>query len=265
MKRFFYRGLSAVRRLRAAASTFGRVLLGGNYARLSYSQYGEDMVLQAVFARYPSTYSGLYVDVGAHHPMRFSNTRYFYELGWSGICVDPLPSSAKLFARWRPRDIFLQAGVAETEGEMTYYLFDEPALNTFSKKIASENPSPIVAREKIQVYPLCKILADNLSGGSRIDFLSVDVEGMDIEVLRSNSWSDYRPYVVLIEETMAVTFADINNIEIVIFMKQQGYQAFARTPSGVFFIDTRSAAYDGSSYLRYTNVNPAGSGAKGKL
>ena len=241
---------SALRRICAASGAFARVLAGSEHASRSYSQYGEDMVLRAVFARYPPAYAGFYVDVGGHHPMRFSNTRYFYERGWSGISIDPLPGCSRLFARWRPRDTFLQTGVADTEGEMTYFMFDEPALNTFSEKIAGENSARVTAKERVSVYPLRRIFADYLPTGRDIDFLSVDVEGMDMAVLCSNDWAHYRPRVVLIEETSSATLAEVESLEAAIFMKQQGYRAFARTPSALFFVDTRATTYDGGCYLR---------------
>ena len=246
-------GRSAWRRLRAASSAFGRVLVSSEYATRSYSQYGEDMVLKAIFARYPPSYPGFYVDIGAHHPLRFSNTQFFYERGWTGICVEPLPTATRLFAWWRPRDVFLSVGVAEAEGALTYFMFDEPALNTFSEKIAGENASRVTAREKVSVHPLRRILADHLPAGREIDFLSVDVEGLDLPVLRSNDWARYRPRIVLIEETSASTLAEVENLESASFMKQQAYRAFARTPSGVFFVDTRSPAYEGNGYLRFVS------------
>lgn len=244
---------SIFRRFYAASTAFRRVFVGNEYASRSYSQYGEDMVLKAIFARYPQTYMGFYVDIGAHHPKRFSNTQFFYERGWSGISVDPLPGSSDLFTRWRPRDVFLQAGVAETEGVMTYFMFDEPALNTFSQKVASENKGSIRAKEIVSVYPLRRIFADYLPPGRDIDFLSVDVEGLDIQVLHSNDWAQCRPRIVLIEETSASTLADVDGLEAVIFMKQNGYSAFARTPSGLFFLDTRSTTYNGGCYLLHSS------------
>jgi hypothetical protein len=134
---------------------------------------------------------------------------------------------------------------------MTYFMFDEPALNTFSEKIASEKADRVTARKKVSVYPLRQILADHLPVGREIDFLCVDVEGLDLEVLRSNDWAHYRPRVVLIEETLAATLADVASLESTIFMNRQEYGAFARTPSGLCFVDTRSTVYEGSCFLRF--------------
>lgn len=250
MKSLVRIGRGAVRRVRASIRAFWQALLGCEVSSRSYSQYGEDMVLKAVFARYPSGYSGCYVDVGAHHPLKFSNSRFFYERGWSGICIDPLPGAAALFARWRPRDTFLQLGVGVTEGELTYFMFDSAAHNTFSEKVARECGQRETAREKVKVLPLRQILAEHVSAGRDIDFLSVDAEGMDLPVLCSNDWARYRPRVVVVEETSASVLADVENLEVAQFMNTQGYRAFARTPSGLFFIDTRSTAYDGGCYLQ---------------
>ncbi|MCK5134019.1 MAG: FkbM family methyltransferase [Candidatus Sabulitectum sp.] len=260
MRKLLHIFRSILQRLCAASNAFRQAFLGRKYlSKPSYSQYGEDMVLKAIFARYPITYPGFYVDIGAHHPLRFSNTRFFYEQGWSGICVDPLPGSAQIFTRWRPRDMFLQVGVANAEGEMTYFMFDEPALNTFSEKIAGENVSRVRLKQKVKVFPLRRIFADHLPA-REVDFLSVDVEGLDMEVLHSNDWTVYRPRIVLIEETIASTLDDVENLEVAIFMKQHAYRAFARTPSALFFVDTRSTVYDGSSYLRFSNITFAKGG-----
>jgi len=74
------------------------------YALKSYSQEGEDMILRRLFEK---QLTGFYVDVGAHHPKRFSNTYFFYKQGWHGINIDAMPGSMKLFEKIRPRDILL--------------------------------------------------------------------------------------------------------------------------------------------------------------
>ena len=96
---------------------------------------GEDIILSEFF---PNKTDGFYVDVGAHHPMRFSNTHMFYKKGWRGINIDAMPGSMKAFERKRPRDINLEIGVSGKEGEMTFYMFDDPALNGFSMEISKD-------------------------------------------------------------------------------------------------------------------------------
>jgi hypothetical protein len=102
----------------------------------SYAQEGEDRVLLRLLE--PLKKSGFYVDVGAHHPVRFSNTYFFYLRNWHGINIDPLPGSMALFNRDRPRDINLELAIASEEQTLNYYMCNEPALNTFSPTLATE-------------------------------------------------------------------------------------------------------------------------------
>jgi hypothetical protein len=101
--------------------------------RTLYSQEGEDVVLARFFEGLGRT--GFYVDIGAHHPVGFSNTFYFYRRGWHGVNVDALPGTAKLFQRMRPRDKTIECGVGLEQGVMTYFAFNEPALNTLLTKL----------------------------------------------------------------------------------------------------------------------------------
>ncbi len=102
-----------------------------SFYQKSYAQEGEDIVLQRFLVE---VNKGFYVDVGAHHPKRFSNTYTYYKKGWRGINIEPRPGSKKLFDKIRPRDINLELPVNSVEEELTYYVFNEPALNGFSKE-----------------------------------------------------------------------------------------------------------------------------------
>ena len=99
----------------------------------SYSQEGEDMILRRLFEKQKT---GFYVDVGAHHPKRFSNTFFFYKKGWSGINIDAMPNSMRLFNEIRPRDTNLEIPISDKKQKLKYYMFNEPALNGFSKELA---------------------------------------------------------------------------------------------------------------------------------
>ena len=153
----------------------------------SFSQEGEDLVLRRFLE---GRKTGFYVDVGAHHPRRFSNTCYFYETGWQGINIDPSASAIEEFDKARPRDINLCLGIAESPGDLTYYIFDEPALNTFDEALKREREANtsyrVVRKTKVTVDRLDNVLGRKLPKGCAIDFMSVDVEGLDLQVLRSN-------------------------------------------------------------------------------
>lgn len=204
------------------------------FQRVSYAQEGEDLILRRVFE---DQRKGFYIDVGAHHPQRFSNTCLFYQAGWSGINIDAAPGSMRLFQRLRPRDTNLELAVGEPAPPKTFYVFNEPALNTFDPKHVKEYQSSgyrVVAQISVPVRALRDILDEHLAPGRRIDFLSIDVEGLDLEVLQSNDWHRFRPTCILVEtlhqDTMAATASPTGQ-----FLRDQGYVLFAKTPNTSFF------------------------------
>jgi FkbM family methyltransferase len=212
-----------------------RNILVDQYAIKSYSQEGEDMILSRIFE---GKRQGFYVDVGAHHPRRFSNTFLFYKRGWSGINVEPNPDAIRIFNSERPRDINLHCGVAESESALKYYYFSDSALNTFDKDVVKsrlENtPYKLVKTEEIAVTRLDHILKMHLPPETEIDFLSIDVEGFDLSVLKSNDWNLYRPTCVL-AEVLNSTLEQAVNSEIAQFMRSNGYSVFARTYNTLIF------------------------------
>lgn len=198
----------------------------------SYSQDGEDMILKALFEQ-KKNYKGFFVDVGAHHPVRFSNTRYFYKRGWNGINIEPTPSAIGAFNTFRKRDINLNIGVGPTKGNLRFYCFNEPALNSFSKEVSEKidkdpaKPYHIIKELDIPILPLSEVFEDYLPQGKKIDFLTIDVEGLDFQVLLSNNWDKYKPDVILVEENVDVD--SVKDSPIYNFLKDRGYSFFAKT------------------------------------
>lgn len=195
-------------------------------SKKSYSQDGEDVALAAFFEE-KKGYRGFFVDVGAHHPVRFSNTWRYYRNGWRGINIDPTPGSMNPFKRWRSRDINLEIGIGAAASTMTFFCFNEPALNTFDPTVAAVrdtgNPYKVIKKVPVPIAPLREVLAQHLPQGQQIDFLSVDVEGLDLEVLKSNDWTNYAPTFVLVEDHVFTMDAP-DNSEIYVFLKGHGYQ-----------------------------------------
>jgi FkbM family methyltransferase len=208
------------------------------WSNRSWSQEGEDQILRRIFERQEK---GFYVDVGAHHPMRFSNTYLFYKRGWKGINIDAMPGSMESFLTHRPRDLNLELGIAAKEQKLDYYVFNEPALNGFSRQLSenrSNSNTNYIIQEviKVQVLPLSSVLDYHLPRGQHIDFMSVDVEGLDLEVLRSNDWSKYRPSFVL-AEVLGSSLHEIGHSETGQLMSSVGYVLYAKCMNTVFFKD----------------------------
>ena len=212
-----------------------RNIVNDPYVTKSYSQEGEDMILRRLFG---DQKIGFYVDVGAHHPFRFSNTYMFYKKGWSGINIDAMPSSMNIFRKFRARDINLELPISEKSEILTYYAFNEPALNGFSKELSNSrlrsHDCKIIFQQDMETKTLAQVLDIYLPVGEKIKFLSIDVEGLDFAVLRSNNWEKYRPEVVLVE-ILASRLEEIITSDISIFMKRYGYSVFAKTFNTVFF------------------------------
>ena len=171
-------------------------------ALMSYSQQGEDLVLNRYFN---NKSTGYYIDIGAHHPKRFSNTAYFYKKGWHGINIDANFEIMRIFDSDRKRDINLALGVSLKEQVLKYYCFNDHAVSTFDEsymkeRIAKDPNSKVIYEKEVQTYPLRTILDNHLPKNMQIDFFNIDVEGLDLDVLKSNNWKKYRPTMIVVEE-----------------------------------------------------------------
>jgi FkbM family methyltransferase len=190
---------------------------------ISYSQNGEDLVLNRIFDGFRA--EGFYVDIGAHHPTRFSNTYLFYLKGWRGINIDAQPGSMVSFIETRPRDINLETGVGTSIDKMLFYQFNEPALNTFNLVEADSKVSITYKRDKgtlVDVRSLNNILKEHVSINQKIDFMSIDVEGNELDVIKSNDWNLFRPNYLLIE-ILRASLEDALNHPVTAFLANYGY------------------------------------------
>jgi FkbM family methyltransferase len=213
-----------------------------SHRKISYAQEGEDRILSALLGLEESDRRrGFYVDVGAHHPERYSNTFLFYIHGWNGINIDAMPGSMNVFCRERSRDINLQAAIADELKTLIFYEFNEPALNSFCRDAASLRNNyrgwKIVRERQIRTTRLSDVLERHLPQGKSIDFMSIDVEGLDLDVLRSNNWVKFRPAVVLVEDSEEALFGTNDNSKIRGYMLQQGYSFCCKTLLTTFFVD----------------------------
>ncbi len=169
---------------------------------VSYAQNREDIIINAFFDNKPK---GFYVDVGANHPVQDSVTKLFYEKGWRGINIEPNQDLLKEIKYDRPEDINLGVGVGEKEAEAVLRQYTESSgLSTVSEEV--KNAENIYYDElkkkyvdiKISIKSLKTIFSEQESL-PKIDFMKIDVEGLEYDVIKGNDWSKFRPELICIE------------------------------------------------------------------
>jgi FkbM family methyltransferase len=203
------------------------------YQLISYSQEAEDLIVQEVLG-HPT--DGFYIDIGAHHPYRFSNTALFYKKGWRGINVEPNPDALTLFQQERLRDINISAGASgEASDALTYYSFVESALNTFDETMAQHrienNHSQLIEKISVPTLMINDIFAQ---ADKHVDFLSIDIEGMEYSVLSHLDFTKYRPTVIIVE-LLETSFTAVFNDPVYQLLIQNSYELVAHTPRSYFF------------------------------
>ena len=169
---------------------------------ISYAQNQEDVLIRRCFR---DQQTGFYVDVGAWDPVLDSVTKYFYELGWSGINIEPHPTSFEKIQRDRPRDINLNQAMSNVRGEMTLHVFDNYlGLCSLSDLDVDVETLPDPSKAEKSVLPVCVDTLDHVleaHGVTHIDFLKIDVEGAERLVLDGLDLTRHRPILLIIEAT----------------------------------------------------------------
>jgi FkbM family methyltransferase len=192
----------------------------GQDVRQSYSQFGEDALVTALL----QSARGFYADVGAHDPWRYSNTALLFERGWQGINIDADPRAIERFRLARPGDINLNVGVACNAGSMEFRLFADGAVNTFLPELAAQQAAFFGQSRgvRVEVFPLLEIFDRYLPHGTVIDYLNIDCEGLDEEVVMSNNWSRYRPKILTVE-LHGMNLDRPCDLRTYCFLREQGY------------------------------------------
>ena len=204
------------------------------YSNLYWSQEGEDILIKRIFA---NKKNGFYVDVGAHHSSRFSNTYKLYkENNWSGVNIDPSLSSYIDLKRKRKRDININIGISDKKEILKFYSFNEGALNTFSlkKKNQLKLNYKLKKTERTQCKKLSDVLDLCLNKNIKIDLLTIDTEGHDLKVLKSNNWSKYLPDYIIVEISSS-TLDEIIKHSITKFLNKRHYRIYSKLHKSVIF------------------------------
>lgn len=214
-------------------------------AHISFAQYGEDLLLLRLWEIETQNMksTGFYVDIGAYDPIEYSNTNLLHKRGWHGINVDINPRSIARFHLLRPKDLNILCGVAAEPGEMTMCHYTQPATNRLvnpadadRRNLLGEQP---INTEPIEVLPLRDLLARHIPAGESVDLLDIDCEGMDLEVIRSNDWTKYRPLLLAIEDLDETLHSPAGESEIVTYCGAQGYRLAASVHITRIFVRER--------------------------
>jgi FkbM family methyltransferase len=170
---------------------------------ITYAQNFEDVMLERLFK---DQVDGFYVDIGAWHPSLYSVTKHFYDKGWHGINVEPIRGQFELFEVDRPRDVNLNLAVSEAAGTVRFFeCSDDTSLSTVSAEQAEalRQAGHTLVEYDVETTTLGEVAARFCP--AVIDFLKVDVEGAEANVLQGVDWSNFRPRVLVIEATKPAT------------------------------------------------------------
>ncbi len=213
-----------------------RIHAGGH---TSYSQSGEDLIVKYIFDAM-GLKNPTYIDIGANDPWRLSNTALFYQSGSRGINIEPNPNLFEKIVQTRTKDINLNIGVSDVEDELDFYVVSVPSLSTFSKKEADryvrEHGYHIETVMRIRVETLPNLISLH-SRGRCPDFLSLDVEGLELRILQSINYDSSFPIVICVETiSFSETGQGTKNDAITKFLESKGYMVYADTYINTIFV-----------------------------
>jgi len=228
--------LSSIRRLVTSVKYYN--------AAHSYSQCGEDLIINFIFENYLKINKPSYLDIGAHNPTYLSNTYFFYQRGCHGVCIEPDPNLCDKIRNKRSRDTCLNVGVGfSSEANADFYVMTTKTLNTFSeeeaKRYQSYETQKIEKVLKIPLIPVNEIIRNNFK--SCPNLVSLDVEGLDLNILKSFDFTNYRPEIFCIETLTYVEDKSETKItEINDLLSSKDYMVYADTYINTIFVDKKA-------------------------
>lgn len=209
--------------------------------KISYAQCGEDLIVSSVLDSL-GVARPTYLDLGAHHPTYLSNTFFFYLWGGRGVCVEPDPLLFRGLHKKRGRDTCLNVGVgARTLPDAEFFLMSASTLNTFSQeeaqRLEADTPHRIVRAVWVPIVSVNQIIEEHFPACPH--FVSLDIEGMDMEILRAFDFGRWRPPVFCVE---TLVFSERRSgaakiSDVAAFMDTQGYFVYADTYVNTIFVD----------------------------
>ena len=188
-----------------------------------YSFGGIDNLIQQIFK---SQKKGIYIDIGCGHPIKNNNTYLLNKKGWSGINIDLDIDNIELFKIYRPKDLNICAAISDEMKETDLFFYhSRSALNTIDKKTANYQKAKVTSIKKIQTTTLNNVLDESIYNSSNIDFLSIDVEGSELSVLKNFNFHKFKPKVIVVEYLdLSLNKLEIKNLNIQNAMNSEIYK-----------------------------------------
>jgi FkbM family methyltransferase len=206
-----------------------------------FSQTGEDVILLSILQKLPGIplkKKGFYVDVGCNQPIEKSNTFLFYLMGWKGITIDANAELIDEHRKIRRFDTPVCAAVSSSVREVTFYKSPSHAISTIAEGVYLANRSYFTysASQQLHTRTLTSVLDEHVPKGTAIDLLSIDVEGIDLEVLQGLDIRKYRPKLIIIE---AHDFSVVSLEQHAIYqlLTQHHYRFYGFIVMNAYFVD----------------------------
>ena len=202
---------------------FNIIFKKNKYRKISYSYGSVDLLLEHIFKNQSH---GFYIDVGCQHPVMNNNTYLLYKKGWNGINIDLDKKNIDLFNFYRKRDLNINFAISSREGERDLFFYhDKSAINTVEKSVANYQRAQVKEIKKVKTKTLNSIIENSKFNNLTIDFVSIDVEGHELDVIKGFDLKKYKPKVVIIEFLdLSLKKLEIKNLNIKNFLKSEIYQ-----------------------------------------